>query len=155
MIDEDVARAIAEALRGRTVATAESCTAGRVAAAIAGVEGAAAFLRGGVIAYHEEVKRDLLGVTASSIYSTQAAAQMALGAAAVLGADVAVATSGVVGGDPVDGVAPGTVFVGTVVDGRVDARDHVFAGTPEQVCDAARRRALLDLLDRLGTDDPA
>lgn len=147
MTDDDVARAVVAALGGRRGATAESCTAGRVVAALAGVEGAAEFLRGGVVAYAEGVKRSLLGVRAPSVYTEDAVAEMAAAACRVLDADIAVATSGVVGGDPVDGVQAGTVFVGTSVGGRHAGSTHRFDGTPEQVCDAACRRALLDLLD--------
>jgi nicotinamide-nucleotide amidase len=150
VFDEDVSCAVAAALDGRSVATAESCTAGRIAEALAGVAGAAGFLRGGVVAYQEEVKRRLLDVTATSVFSTDAAVEMAFGACRLLGSDVAVATTGVAGGEPVDGVPAGTVFVATVVDGAVRALEHRFDGTPEQVCAAARRRALLDLLDHLG-----
>jgi PncC family amidohydrolase len=150
MNDDDVAYSVAAALRGRSVAAAESCTAGRVAAVLASVEHAAEFLRGGVVAYHEEVKRGLLGVRAQSVYSGDAVQEMAAAACRVLGADVGIATSGVVGGDPVDGVAPGTVFVGTSICGATAARRHQVEGSPEEMCDAARRRALLDLLDALG-----
>lgn len=101
------------------------------------------------MAYQEAVKRSLLGVSAPSIYSEDAVIEMALSVRRVLGADVAVATSGVAGGEPVDGVPPGTVFVGTVVDGVTRSTTHHVDGSPEQVCDAATRRALHDLLDAL------
>jgi nicotinamide-nucleotide amidase len=155
MDDEDVARAIALALDGRAVATAESCTAGRLVAALAAVEGATDFLRGGLVSYQETVKRAMLGVTAPSVFSTRAAIQMAVGACSLLRAEVAVATTGVVGGDAVDGVVPGTVFVGTCVDGDARAIEHRFRGSPEAICDAARRRALLDLLDHLRASSTA
>lgn len=154
MKDDDLTQAIAAALDGRTVATAESCTAGRIVAALAGVDRASAFLRGGVVAYQEAVKRSLLGVSAPSIYSEDAVIEMALSVRRVLGADVAVATSGVAGGDAVDGVPPGTVFVGTVVDGVTRSATHHVDGSPEQVCDAATRRALHDLLDALRARSP-
>jgi nicotinamide-nucleotide amidase len=151
MNDEDVARAVALALDGRSVATAESCTAGRLASSLAAVEGAADFLRGGLVAYQETVKRSLLGVGARSVFSTEAASQMAAGACNLLGAEVAVATTGVVGSDSIDGVEPGTVFVGTCVHGETRSSEHRFEGSPEAMCDQARRRALLDLLDHVRT----
>ncbi len=79
--DKQLAHRVAELLDGRTVATAESCTAGRVAEALATVERATEFLRGGIIAYQEWIKRDMLGVTADSVLTSEAAAQMAIGAA--------------------------------------------------------------------------
>lgn len=156
MRDDDLSRAVARALAGRTVAAAESCTAGRIVASLAGVDRASEFLRGGVVAYQESVKRSLLGVSAVSVYSEEAVGEMAAAVRRILGADVGVATSGVAGSDPVDGVPGGTVFVGVVVDGhhgRVRSATHHVDGSPEQVCDVATRRALQDLLDALH-DEP-
>lgn len=149
MNGEDVATEVAERLGDRTIATAESCTAGRIAETLAAVPGAADFLRGGVVAYQEETKRRLLGVTVESVYCEEAAAEMAAGALALFQADVAVATSGVAGGDPVDGVEPGTVFVGIALEGETTATTHRFDGSADEVVDQARRRALDDLRARL------
>jgi nicotinamide-nucleotide amidase len=137
----------AHALEGRTVATAESCTAGRVVAALAVVEHASQFVRGGLVAYQEQVKRTLLDVDAPSVYGTDAVAQMARGVALLLDADVAVATSGVVGDEPVEGTQPGTVYVGTVVDGDLRATVHQVRGDPETMCAEAVRAALRRLRD--------
>lgn len=142
----EVARRVVELLDGRTIATAESCTAGRVAVALATVEHAASFLRGGLVAYQEQVKRDLLGVTAASVLSLEAAAQMAAGASHLLGADVTVATSGVAGDQTEEGTPPGTVYIATQVGGLLNARHYRFDGTPQEVCESARRQALLDLV---------
>src|SRR4051812_7328415 len=105
---EQVAGEIAELLGARTVATAESVTAGRIAQTFATVERASEFFRGGVVAYQEGIKRDLLGVAAQAVVSGPAAVEMAVGVARLLGADVAVATTGLAGGDPVDGKPGGT-----------------------------------------------
>jgi PncC family amidohydrolase len=136
---------IADVLAGRAVACAESCTAGRVAAAFAGVEEASSWFRGGLVAYQDEVKRAHLGVRASQTLSLEAAGEMARGVAELLDAEVAVATTGVAGDEPVDGVPPGVVFVGTIVDG--DARTHRIQshGDPPTVADRAAAAAL-DLL---------
>src|SRR5215203_2437893 len=147
--EEDVARRVAELLDGRTIATAESCTAGRVAAVLACVEKASEFLRRGLVAYQVQIKRDLLGVTAESVLTHEAATQMATGAARLFGADVAVSTTGVAGDDCQEGTPPGTVYIGTAVGHRVTATEHHFDGTPEEVCDQARHQALLDLITAL------
>ena len=144
--DIEIAERIAGLLEGRAVACAESVTAGRIAAAFATVAKAETFFRGGVVSYQVSVKRALLGVTASSVLTTEAAEQMASGACDLLEADVAVATTGVAGESADEGVLPGTVFVGTCVGGRTHSREHHFGGEPEEVCDAARRQALIDLL---------
>lgn len=93
--ENDAARRVASLQNGRTIATAESCTAGRIAGALAAVEQAFAFFAGGLVAYQERVKRELLGVTARSVLSFDAAEEMALGVAKLLDADVTVSTSGV------------------------------------------------------------
>lgn len=134
---------------GRTVTTAESCTAGRIATRLAAEDGASDFLLGGIVAYHEETKRSLLGVRAASIYCEEAAEQMAAGACALTGADAAVATSGIAGPDPIDGVAPGTVFVAVRVDGATTARTYRFAGTADEICGRATEQALADLVAAL------
>ena len=144
-----MARRVAELLAGRSIAAAESCTAGRIAEVLACVEEASDWLRGGVVAYQDEVKRTLLGVTAESVLSEQAADEMARGARTLFGADVTVATTGVAGDDEVEGTPPGTVYIATSVDGRSNVAVHRFDGTPEDVCDQARRRALLDLVAAL------
>jgi nicotinamide-nucleotide amidase len=147
--DEDVARRVAELLDGRSIATAESCTAGRIAEVLACIEEATDWLRGGVVAYQDEVKRALLGVIAESVLSEQAAVEMADGARTLFGADVTVATTGVAGDDEVEGTQPGSVYIATSVEGRSDVTVHRFDGSPEEVCDQARRRALLDLVAAL------
>jgi nicotinamide-nucleotide amidase len=149
MRDDDLADRVATLLEGRTIATAESCTAGRVAEVLATVDKASEFLRGGVVAYQESVKRRLLGVTAASVLTEAAAEEMAAGVAELLDADVTVSTTGVAGDDELDGSPPGTVYIATSVDGRVSSRVYRFDGPPEAVCDHARRQALLDLVDAL------
>jgi PncC family amidohydrolase len=153
MDDLDLARQVVARLGNRTLATAESCTAGRVAEAFAAVEHASRFLRGGLVAYQPAVKRELLGVTASSVVSAVAAEEMAVGGARLLDSDVAVATTGVAGDESEDGVPPGTVFIAVSVDGIVSARRHRFDGTPEEVCDRARTQALRDVLAAMSTVD--
>jgi nicotinamide-nucleotide amidase len=147
--DEDLATRVVELLNGRAIATAESCTAGRVAEVLACVDDASTFLRGGVVAYQEAVKRDLLHVTAESVLTSQAAEQMAVGVARLLDAQVAVSTTGVAGDQEQDGTPPGTVFIGIAIDGAVTSSVHQFGGTPQEICDHARRQALLDLAKAL------
>ena len=146
LADVQIAERIAGLLEGRTLATAESCTAGRVAETLASVTKAQQFFRGGLVSYQVPIKRSLLGVTAESVLTTEAAEQMATGACSLLEADVAVSTTGVAGDSAQDGVLPGTVFIATCVGGKLHAREHHFGGEPEEVCDGARRQALIDLL---------
>jgi PncC family amidohydrolase len=145
--DVELARRVVDELAGRPICVAESCTAGRVATTLACVEDVQDVLRGGLVAYQVPVKRALLGVTAVSVLTTAAAEQMAAGACRLFDAPVGIATTGLAGGDPTDGVEPGTVFVATVIDGDARSRRHRFEGGPQAVCDQAARQALVDLLD--------
>jgi nicotinamide-nucleotide amidase len=101
--------------RGLTIATAESCTGGAVAALISAVPGAGSVLRGGLVAYDRELKRDLLGVPGGLLdndgtISAEVASAMARGARLRLGADVGVGVTGLVGG-PAEGRPPGLTFI--------------------------------------------
>jgi nicotinamide-nucleotide amidase len=88
--------------RGLGLATAESCTGGMVAARLTSVPGASESVVGGIVAYSDEVKRTQLDVPADLLaehgaVSAEAAEAMARGARARLGADVAVAVTGIAG----------------------------------------------------------
>jgi nicotinamide-nucleotide amidase len=63
------------------------------------------------VSYAPEVKFDLLGVDPGPVVSLSAAQQMALGARALLGADVAIGVTGVAGPEPSEGLRPGTVCI--------------------------------------------
>lgn len=99
---------------GRTLATAESLTAGAVAARLADVSGASRAMRGGVVAYHNDIKASLLGVDRVRLdthgaVDEQVSLQMADGARRGLVADIGVATTGVAGPQPHQGQPVGTV----------------------------------------------
>ena len=147
---------LVHALAGRQVATAESCTAGRIATLLAAEPGASAFLAGGLVAYREVTKRALLRVTAPCIYSEETAVQMADGVCVLTGADIAVATTGLAGPEPLDGVAPGTVCIAVRVGDTTTARTHRFDGTEDEICAQAAEQALVDLAAALSGDpDPS
>lgn len=103
--------------RGLGIATAESLTAGSLAARLADVPGASAALRGGVVAYCNEVKHELLDVDAGLLAERGAvdpavAAAMARGAGITTGADIGISTTGVAGPEPHQGKDVGTVYLG-------------------------------------------
>lgn len=105
------------AAAGQTVATAESLTAGLLAATVAGVPGASAVLRGGLIVYATDLKNhlacvddDVLRVDGPVAAST--AEQLAVGARQRCGADWGVGLTGVAGPDSQDGHPVGTVYLG-------------------------------------------
>ena len=101
-----------------TLGVAESLTGGLIGARIVNVPGASEVFRGTIGAYSTDVKRSVLGVTAESVVTEEAASQMAEAAQRVLGADVGIAVTGVAGPTEQDGVAVGTVFFGIAIPGR-------------------------------------
>jgi nicotinamide-nucleotide amidase len=117
--DETMESAVLERLRGRgwTLGVAESLTGGLIGARIVNVPGASDVFRGTIGSYATEVKRSILGVTAESVVSEQAAREMAEGAQRVLGADVGIAATGVAGPAEQDGVAVGTVWFAIAIPG--------------------------------------
>jgi len=118
--DETMESAVLEQLRARkwTLGVAESLTGGLIGARIVNVPGASETFRGTIGSYATDVKRSVLGVTASSVVSEEAAREMAEGARRVLGADVAIAATGVAGPTEQDGVAVGTVFFALAMPGQ-------------------------------------
>lgn len=88
--------------QGLTLAVAESCTGGLVGHAITNVPGSSDYFLGGVLAYANQVKQGVLGVTAETLVvhgavSPQCAAQMAQGARRLLGVDLALSITGIAG----------------------------------------------------------
>ncbi|UAL31212.1 CinA family protein [Nocardioides rotundus] len=116
---EGVAQALVRELtdRGETLAAAESITGGRVAAAVTAVPGSSAVLAGAVVSYATRVKVDVLGVPAEvverdGVVSEACARAMAEGVRRLLDTTWSVATTGVAGPGPSEGVPAGTVWVG-------------------------------------------
>jgi nicotinamide-nucleotide amidase len=118
--DETMESAVLERLRGFgwTLGVAESLTGGLIGARIVNVPGASDTFRGTIGSYATDVKRSVLGVTADSVVSEEAARQMAEGAQRVLGADVGIAATGVAGPTEQDGVAVGTVCFAIALPGH-------------------------------------
>jgi nicotinamide-nucleotide amidase len=101
-IDEVVAQALIAG--GRTIATAESCTAGLLAGRLADLPGSSAYLLGGLVVYANEAKQELAGVPAQMIesvgaVSAEVAQALAVGARTRLGADIGVGITGIAGPD--------------------------------------------------------
>lgn len=99
---EDLLRRLKQT--GVTVATAESCTGGNIAHMITSMPGASAYFLGGVVAYSNDVKKNVLGVSAQDLekfgaVSEPVACQMAQGVRKLTGAQYGVATTGVAGPD--------------------------------------------------------
>ncbi|MBR1553071.1 MAG: competence/damage-inducible protein A [Schwartzia sp.] len=134
--------------RKLTVATAESCTGGLVASRLTDVAGSSGYVKGGIVSYTDEVKANTLGVPREILaeygaVSEPTARAMVEGARKVLGADVAISTTGLAGpGGGTEKTPVGTVFIAASgVSGTV-AEKHSFTGTRGQVKFRASQAAL-------------
>jgi nicotinamide-nucleotide amidase len=148
-----LARRTGEALLAadRRVATAESCTGGWIAKALTDVAGSSSWFGVGLVTYSNEAKRSLLGVRADTLQeqgavSEETAREMAAGALAASGADIAVAVSGIAGPDGGTPDKPvGTVWFAWAVSGATPvtyAECVHFEGDRETV----RRRSVCHAL---------
>lgn len=137
--------------RSLTIACAESLTAGAIASALARGEGAASWFAGGVVSYMSEVKFEVLGVREGPVVTPTCAEEMVLGVASLLGADAAVAVTGVGGPGEEEGQPAGTVYIATRVGDRTDVSHHRFDGDPPAVLEQTTAAAIGQLLDRLTT----
>ena len=149
---EHVVRRLVEA--GLTIATAESLTGGLLGATITEVSGSSAAYVGGVVSYATEVKIELLGVSPElvereGVVSTGCAAQMAEGVRRLLGADLALSTTGVAGPDLQEGKPVGTVHVAIAGLGGTVAQSHLLEGDRAAIRAATVRVALRLLSDTL------
>lgn len=110
---------------GRTVAAAESLTAGLLTATLTEIPGASAVVRGGIVCYATDIKSELLGVDRSLLaemgpVDEEVACQLARGVRRRCHASLGIGVTGVAGPDPQGGRAPGTVFA-AISDGHHDA----------------------------------
>ena len=141
--------------QGLRIAVAESLTSGMLCNAIGAAEQASEWFAGGVVAYTVETKERVLGLEpGTDPCSPQCAVQLAVGARELLGADIAVSTTGVGGPDPEDGHAPGTVYLGWATAEHSGEHLLRLEGDPEEVIRETTRRAvrlLTDLARRVRT----
>ena len=153
--DEDTLPAVVGRLlreRGQTVACAESLTGGLLGAALSELPGSSATFRGGLVVYATDVKSAVAGVPADLLdvhgaVSPQTAEALASGARERLGADWAVATTGVAGPDEQEGRPVGTVHVAVAGPDGVTVRSARLPGDRDRVR-ALTVTAALDLLRR-------
>lgn len=132
--DKPVEKIIYEKLKisGLTVSTAESCTGGNIAHRLTLIPGISDCFKGSVVAYHNELKINALGVSARDIeqygaVSSQVATQMAEGARKVMQTDLAVATTGIAG--PTGGTDEkpvGTIWISVSSPERTITRSFNF-----------------------------
>ncbi len=151
--DTDLAAVVLAELerRGARLAVAESCTGGLLGQRLTAVPGSSRVFLGGVVAYHNDVKLGLLGVSGDTLavhgaVSEEVAREMASGVARSLGADAALAVTGIAGPDGGTPEKPvGTTWIAVQWQARIRAFHYVFPGER----DVVRRRAAQAALDAL------
>ncbi|MFR9751790.1 CinA family protein [Nocardia sp. 004] len=139
----------------QTMATAESLTAGLLAATVAGVPGASAVLRGGLIVYATDLKRSLADVDAGTLVAegpvaASTAGQLAVGARTRCGADWGVGLTGVAGPDSQDGYPVGTVFLGIAGPGVAEVMRLQLPGDRWTIRIGTVHAAVRALLEHVG-----
>ena len=150
--DTDRVERVAElaAKRELRVVTSESLTSGTVAARLGAGPNAADWFGGGIVAYQEPVKFDVLGVEEGPVVTRACAEQMAAGARTLLGADIAVSCTGVGGPEPSEGKPPGTAIVAVATSDDVVVRELSLDGSPEEVLDQTAAHCIALLEEVLG-----
>lgn len=150
---EELALKVGRALhvRGWRLAAAESCTGGWIAKALTDVAGSSQWFEGGVVAYSNAAKAELLGVpsdvlTAHGAVSEEAVCAMADGARRRFATELAVAVSGIAGpGGATEDKPVGTVHFAWAAPDSTTAARRIFAGSR----DVVRRQAVALALERL------
>ncbi|MDR0538769.1 MAG: CinA family nicotinamide mononucleotide deamidase-related protein [Tannerellaceae bacterium] len=141
--------------RGLTLGTAESCTGGRIASMLTSISGSSQYFSGSVIAYCNEIKVNVLGVSANDInlhgaVSRPVVEQMAMGALRILGCDCALAVSGIAG--PSGGTSDkpvGTVWIALAMPEGVVAETYCYNSEREVNIQRSANLALSMLLREL------
>lgn len=132
----------------KTIATAESCTGGKIAQMLTSVAGASNYFRGSVVSYATDTKISVLGVDAQtiekfSVVSAEVAKEMALGIQKLIKTDYAIATTGNAGPKKGDADAEvGTVFIALATPSEVFIEEFNFGQPRERVIDRTVNKAL-------------
>ncbi len=139
----------------QSLATAESCTGGRIASAFIEIPGASAYFKGGLVPYAAAVKTNVLGVQQNTIdkhstVSAQVAVEMARQAQKIFQTDFALATTGNAGPTKGDSDADiGTVFIALARKEKVEVQEFNFGSNREKITGKAVNKALEMLKNKL------
>ena len=140
--------------KGLTICAAESCTGGLVMHRLTNIPGSSVYVVGGVVAYSNALKQSLLNVKQGTLIaygavSEQTASEMALGARALMKADIAVSITGIAGPDGGTAEKPvGLTYIGiSAGDDILIVQRHVWPGDREAVKNASADATLQLVLD--------
>ena len=131
-----------------TVAASESLTSGSLAKALGAGPDAADWFAGGIVAYKEQVKFEVLGVHEGPVVTAECARQMAEGAKKLLGADIVISATGVGGPQPSEGKRAGTVYIAVATADDTTVRQLSLDGDPDSVLAGTTSRSL-ELLEEI------
>ena len=149
---------------GKTLSTAESCTAGRISSVITAMPGSSNYFKGGIVCYSEESKINLLGVDPQIIEEKtpvceEVVRQLIDGANKMFGTDYAVAVSGYAGPGGPDGgkagVIVGTIWIAVGNSERIVTKMFEEDNGREKNLNAATKEAMHLLLDYLKEEEAA
>lgn len=145
-LEEQILKAFTQ--NKKTLATAESCTGGRIAARLTQIPGASAYFKGSIVSYQTETKSSILEVSPQlidqySVVSKEVAESMALKALNKFKSSMAVATTGNAGPTKGDSAAEiGTVYIAIATQSGVKSEQFVFGNHRERVVEKAVNKAL-------------
>ena len=139
--DESLAGVVGEAIRkrGMTISAAESCTGGLIGKLLTSIPGSSTYFQGGVVAYSNQSKMDLLGVLSETLLrhgavSDETVREMAEGVRRIMKTDMGLAVTGIAGPDGGSEDKPvGTVHIGLATDRETISGKYRFWGTRGQV----------------------
>ena len=132
----------------KTIATAESCTGGKIAQVLSAVPGASNYFKGSVVSYATETKINVLGIAPEliekySVVSAEVAQAMALSIQKIMKTDFAIATTGNAGPSKGDSAAEvGTVFIALATPNEVFVQEFNFGQPREKVLERAVNKSL-------------
>lgn len=120
-----------------TVATAESCTGGLLASTLTDVDGASAYVKGGVVAYTNAIKNSVLHVDAETLknfgaVSSETAREMAANVREIFSSTIGISTTGIAGSS-VEGKPVGTVFIAVDAENFSAVKEFHFSGTRTEI----------------------
>ena len=121
-----------------TLATAESCTGGLVASRLTDLSGASNYFKGGVVAYTNEIKRNVLRVKAETLetfgaVSGQTALEMATNVRELFNATIGLSTTGVAGPLTIEGKPVGLVYAAIVGEDFSEVKEFHFTGSRTEI----------------------
>lgn len=160
-IDSETEKTAAHLLtkKGKTIATAESCTGGLISNRLTDVPGSSLYFMQGVVTYSNEAKMELLGVKQDTLDETGAvseevARQMAQGVRKAAGTDLGLSTTGIAGpGGGTEEKPIGTVYLGLSTEDGTITKHFKFSGNRWEVKKQTSEKALEAIIEELGEDD--